>query len=165
MATRSRIRLRRIEAEAEGYLELGMPHHALEVLARLGDPTAFSSHALYLQGEALKTLGRHAEALVPLTEAARRAPGKIHVWLSIGWCQKRMGRIRAAIEALEEALAVAPGEAIVHYNLACYFSWPATRAVPWPIWPKRSRSTPPIATGSATRAISTRSAPTPISRR
>ena len=84
-------------------------------------PTAFSSHAFYLQGEALKTLGRHAEALVPLTEAARMAPGKLHVWLSIGWCQKRAGHIRAAIEALEEALAVAPGEAIVHYNLACYF--------------------------------------------
>jgi Flp pilus assembly protein TadD len=118
---RSRIRLRQIEAEAEGYLELGMPHHVLETLARLGDATALSSHALYLQGEALKTLGRYAEALVPLVEAARIAPGKVHVWLSIGWCQKRIGRIRAAIEALEEALAVAPGEAIVHYNLACYF--------------------------------------------
>ena len=120
MAVRNRIRLRQIQTQAEGYLELGMPQHALDVLARLGDPANFNSHALYLWGDALQTMGRFAEALIPLGRAAKIAPENIHVWLSMGWCHKRTGNIDLAIEALEEALAVDPGEAIVHYNISCY---------------------------------------------
>ena len=122
MATRNRIRLRRIETEAEGYLELGMPQHALDALARLGEPAKFSSHAFFLWGDALKDLQRYTESLVPLAQAARIAPSDIRAWLAMGWCYKRLGRIDLAIEALQNALASTPGEAILHYNLACYYS-------------------------------------------
>ena len=120
MAFRNRIRLRQIQTQAEGYLELGMPHHALDTLARLGDPENFNSHALYLWGDALQTLGRFAEALIPLSRAAKIIPDNIHIWLAMGWCHKRTGDIDLAIDALEEALAVDPAEAIIHYNLSCY---------------------------------------------
>ena len=120
MAVRNRIRSRKLQTQAEGYLELGMPQHALDVLARLGDPSNFNSQALYLWGEALQKMGRYAEALIPLGRAAKIMPDDIHIWLALGWCHKRTGDIDLAIDALEEALAVDPGEAIVHYNLSCY---------------------------------------------
>ena len=101
-------------------MELGMPQHALDALARLGDQSNFNSHALYLWGDALQTMGRFAEALIPLARAAKIMPENIHVWLAMGWCHKRTGDIDLAIEALEEALAVDPAEAIIHYNLSCY---------------------------------------------
>jgi tetratricopeptide (TPR) repeat protein len=118
----NRIRTRQIQTQAEGYLELGLPQHALDALARLGDPSNFSSHALYLWGNALQIMGRYAEALVPLGQSARSMPEDIHVWLALGWCHKRTGELDLAIEALEQAMAVDPTEAIVHYNLACYLS-------------------------------------------
>ncbi len=122
MVPRDRIRFRQIQQHAEGYLELGMPRHALEVLDRLGDAANFNVEGLYLQGEALRELQQHAEALVPLKQAAERAPEDIRIWLAIGWCQKRIGRVDLAIDALQRALAVAPGEALLHYNLACYMA-------------------------------------------
>ena len=46
----------------------------------------------------------------------------LHTWLALGWCHKRNQRIDLAIQALEEAMSVDPTEAIIHYNLACYWS-------------------------------------------
>ena len=120
--SRNRIRLAKILSQAEGYLELDMPQHALDALARLGDTANFSSHGLYLRGDALRGLERHHEALVALKQAVQRAPSAIHIWLAMGWCHKRTGDIDLAVDALEEALAVDPGSAIVHYNMACYLS-------------------------------------------
>lgn len=40
----------------------------------------------------------------------------------LGWCYKRTGKLDRAIESLEEALAAEPNDALVHYNLACYWS-------------------------------------------
>ncbi|MBN2296194.1 MAG: hypothetical protein JXM70_27435 [Pirellulales bacterium] len=120
VAVRDRIRLRRVQTQAEGYLELGMPQHALDVLTRLGDLSNFNSHALCLWGEALQTMDRFADALIPLSRAAKLAPDNIHIWLAMGWCHKRTGDIDLAIEDLEEALAVDSSEAIIHYNLSCY---------------------------------------------
>lgn len=122
MEAKKRIRMRRYEAQAEGYLELGMPEHALERLARLGRSARFSPHGLYLQGEALRSLERHEEALTPLSQAALMAPENVHIWLAIGWCRKRTGRLDLAIEAMERAVEIDPGEALHHYNLACYLS-------------------------------------------
>ena len=51
---------------------------------------------------------------------SRRCPG--WRWLALGWCHKRIGRIDLAIESLEEALSAEPRDALVHYNLACYWS-------------------------------------------
>ena len=122
MSCRDRIRQAKIQRAAEGYLELGMPRHALEMLARLGDPTGFDGHALYLWGEALRAMERYQEALVPLKQAAQLAPENAHVWFALGWCYKRTGQINLAIRSLERVLATQPAEALVHYNLACYWS-------------------------------------------
>jgi Flp pilus assembly protein TadD len=99
-----------------------MPRHALDVLARCGDLESLPDHALYLQGECLRALDQYREALQPLAKAAAGSPHNVHVWLSLGWCYKRTGRLDMAIESLQEALAVEPNDALVHYNLACYWS-------------------------------------------
>jgi Flp pilus assembly protein TadD len=122
VSSHDRIRRQQLVLQAEGYLELGMPRHALEVLARCGDLDSLPDHALYLQGECLRALDQFREALQPLMKAAAGSPHNVHVWLSLGWCYKRTGRLDMAIESLEEALAVEPNDALVHYNLACYWS-------------------------------------------
>jgi tetratricopeptide (TPR) repeat protein len=121
MTPRNRIRRQKIQTEAEGYLELGMPRQALETLARLDNPIN-DSHALYLWGEGLRAMRRYAEALMPLRQAAEASPENVHVWFALGWCYKRTGRIDLAIDSLERALALDPAEALTHYNLACYWS-------------------------------------------
>jgi tetratricopeptide (TPR) repeat protein len=125
--------------QAEGYLELGMYEHALAIAERVDvvsrltggdakdpgeaeDHNQLLGHAAYIKGEALRSLERYEEALVPLLVAAKRSPDDIHVWLAIGWCYKRTGRLNLAIGALDAALATDPGNALLHYNLACYWS-------------------------------------------
>ena len=122
MNARARARQAKIQCEAEGYLELGMPEHALQTLGRLGDPARFDVGALYLWGEGLRALERFYEALMPLERAAKAAPDDIRVRISLGWCYKRTGRLDLAIDALEQALLVEPEEPLLRYNLACYLS-------------------------------------------
>jgi tetratricopeptide (TPR) repeat protein len=138
----NRIRRQQIIREVEGYLELlelfpepgavrpenreRIARRSLQLLDRIeaGDER---TQALHLKGLALRSLGRFVEALAPLKEAAELDPQNIHIWLTIGWCQKRAGRIDLAIESLEEALQIDPAEAIIHYNLACYWSLAGNR--------------------------------------
>jgi len=124
--------------EAEGYLDLlvsvsprfslprdvrlPLAERAIAALDRQGDIGAWFPRCLYLRGQALRIMERYAEAVVPLRRAADLAPESQHVWVALGWCYKRCQRIDLAIEALEEALALAPNRAILHYNLACYWS-------------------------------------------
>jgi Flp pilus assembly protein TadD len=122
VSAHDRVRRQQLLVQAEGYLELGMAQHALDVLARCGDSGTLPDHGLYLQGQCLRELGRYHEALAPLSRAAQASPENISIWLALGWCYKRTGKLDRAIEALEEALAVEPEDALVHYNLACYWS-------------------------------------------
>jgi Flp pilus assembly protein TadD len=80
-------------------------------------------------GETLRELARYEEALFPLERSADLVPDDIHVWLALGWCYKRIGKLAKAIEALEHAVEVDPGEAIIHYNLACYWSLAKNRVL------------------------------------
>jgi len=117
-----RVRRQQIVRQAEGYLELGMAQHALEVLARLGTQTSLTGEALYLRGEALRELHRYGEAVVPLKLAAKENPENIRAWLALGWCYKRVGRLYDAIKSLESAQLIDPEDPLINYNLACYFS-------------------------------------------
>ncbi len=141
----------KLQHQAEGYLELGLPQQALHVLGRLGDAgvvdrakeaastgersTGGTSsggngakalgtdvRTLYLQGQALRALERYADAIVPLRKVADLEPENVQVWVALGWCHKRTGRIDLAIEALETALAADNDEPLIRYNLACYHS-------------------------------------------
>jgi Flp pilus assembly protein TadD len=116
------IRQQQVERQAEGYLELGMAQAALNALARRGAEAPRSARGHYLEGEALRALERYEEALAPLAEAARLAPGEVRTWLALAWCHKRTARLDAAIEDMKHALEVEPEEALLHYNLACYLS-------------------------------------------
>ena len=42
--------------------------------------------------------------------------------LSLGWCYKRTNRLAQAIDSLEQALREHPDDALLHYNLACYWT-------------------------------------------
>ena len=128
----------RLIREAEGYLELMMAcadrweldpaardpvgQRVLKTLMRLEPEERCSAHVRYLQGLACRAMERHDDAIAPLQEAAEMDPENTHVWLTLGWCYKRIGRLQLAIEALNEALVIDPRQAIVHYNLACYWS-------------------------------------------
>jgi tetratricopeptide (TPR) repeat protein len=122
VSLKTRIRQTKIQRAAEGYLELGMAQHALDTLARLGDPAGRDARTLYLRGEALRAMERYQDAVPALRQAARLEPENLHVWFALGWCYKRTGQIHLAIRSLERVLAVDPAEALVHYNLACYWS-------------------------------------------
>jgi tetratricopeptide (TPR) repeat protein len=121
VASTNRIRTRQILREAEGYLELSMPQHALGVLDRLGEASSSQSQALFLRGDALRLLKRDGEAIESLTQATELAPANVAIWLALAACYKRLARLESAIESLEHALELDPREAQIPYQLAC--SW------------------------------------------
>jgi tetratricopeptide (TPR) repeat protein len=108
--------------EAEGYLMLGLPRRALEILEGRADWATMQFEASSLTGEALRALERYREALKPLEVAAALRPGDIGVAIALGWCYKRTHRLAQAIDALERAVRSNPAEPLLHYNLACYWS-------------------------------------------
>ena len=91
------------------------------MLARI-DPAEADWHTLYLQGEAFRGLGRCEEALPLLVRVVEAEPENVRGWLALAWCQKRTGQLDRAIFSMESALAADPEEALIHYNLACYWS-------------------------------------------
>jgi tetratricopeptide (TPR) repeat protein len=133
-----RSRRKQILREAEGYVDLSaacfaginldsavrnrMAQRALETLQKLDASGRDLVESHYLSGMALRVMERYSEAIVELDRAAELDHDNVHVWLALGWCHKRTGRLDKAIEALEEALQVNDQQAIVHYNLACYWS-------------------------------------------
>ncbi len=108
--------------QAEGYLELGLPAHAARSLDRHRSLVEESGRASYLLGESLREIEHYSEAIGPLEQAIQLLPSDRHIPLALAWCYKRTGRLSQAIEVLERALHSDPLEAILHYNLACYWS-------------------------------------------
>ncbi len=138
MSDYSRLRRQQLVREAEGYLDImtGVSDQfelsptirdrlgvkALSVLTRLEPTSGQRSHALFLAGQVYRAMQRFQDAIGPLKESVALQHENIHVWLALGWCYKRIQRMDLAIEALEQALEIDPAEAIIHYNLACYWS-------------------------------------------
>lgn len=116
----------------DGYLELGLPHRALEILDSNTWPCAEYTHCL-LRGKALADLERYREALVPLERAAAIGPTKSQVYFALAWCYKRTGQLPRAIEAMRTAHRLEPREGLAKYNLACYLSLAgrADEAIRW----------------------------------
>lgn len=124
--------------EAEGYLSLvtacsgsweppaelrdPLVRRAMAALDRLSDAERRKPYVLYLEGEALRTMERYPEAIRVLRQATESEPDNVGLWLALGWCFKRLRRLDRAIESLEKALSIQPDSALIHYNLACYWS-------------------------------------------
>ena len=108
--------------EAEGYLMLDLPERSLQILESRPDWLGMQFEASFLKGEALRTLKHYREALRPLEVAAGLRPSDTRVALALGWCYKRTNRLAQAIDSLERALREHPDNALLHYNLACYWS-------------------------------------------
>jgi tetratricopeptide (TPR) repeat protein len=115
-------RVARRLAQAEGYLLLDLPQRALEILSSQGDWGEMQFEASFLCGEGLRALGRFRDAMKPLEHAHDLRPGHVGVAISLGWCYKRTHRLAQAIEVLEQASRAHPEEALLHYNLSCYWS-------------------------------------------
>ncbi len=138
MSDFTRIRRQQLLREAEGCLELvnlfsdrwplspatrdGVAQRAIDTLDRIEHPGGHRGQILFLKGQALRHMERFADAVIPLREAAECEPQNVHIRLALAWCYKRSRRLDLAIEALECGLEVEPALAILHYNLACYWS-------------------------------------------
>ncbi|MHB8969205.1 MAG: TPR end-of-group domain-containing protein [Pirellulaceae bacterium] len=143
MVNYQRMRRQQSIREAEGYLDLAtgfadqwplsaetlsaelrarLAQRALDALAPFSESTGQRAQILYLNGLAYRAMHRYAEAVPHLKAAAELDPDNIVAWLALGWCYKRIDHLDDAIRSLESALATDQREAIIHYNLACYWS-------------------------------------------
>ncbi len=108
--------------EAEGYLELGLPEKALEILQSRKDWASVQFEASYLTGEVYRALEDYRQAIPALEHAAKLRSGDVHVALALGWCYKRSNKLAEAIDVLERASELHPDVPLLPYNLACYWS-------------------------------------------
>ena len=138
MSDPNRIRRQQILREAEGYLDLitvfgdrmpcrpdvrdNLAQRVLDTLDRIDNPGGLKGHILFLRGQALRAMENYLDAIPLYREAAEVEPQNVHVRLALGWCYKRCRRLDMAIQSLEEDLEADSSHAIIHYNLACYWS-------------------------------------------
>ena len=115
-------RIRERLDEAEGFLDLDLPQHSLRILESRAEWPGLQFEACLLKGEALRRLNRHREAIHSLETAYSLCPGDSRVALALAWCYKRTNKLAQAIDALEHARRSHPESALLHYNLACYWS-------------------------------------------
>jgi len=88
--------------EATGFIELGMPQHALDRLDGLGDPGPFAAQIELVRGEAFRRQHRYSDAAVSLKRAAARFPAPYDkpVMLAISACYRQAGDHVGAANAL-----------------------------------------------------------------
>ncbi len=124
--------------QASGYVELAellvrpeqptppsaarLLERALGLLDELSERERDREDACLLRGEALRALGRFAEALPIFQRVCSQHPTSMPGWLGLGWCLKRLDRLPEAIEALTSGIAANGDEPVLAYNLSCYHS-------------------------------------------
>jgi tetratricopeptide (TPR) repeat protein len=116
---------KRLLDAAEGYLLLELAPQALAALEQIPCDTEDQAVALaadILRGEVYRSLHRYHEALDACQRAIRQRPKDVSLLLMMAWCYKRTDELPRAIAALEEASRIDSRQAIIPYNLACYFS-------------------------------------------
>jgi tetratricopeptide (TPR) repeat protein len=138
MSTSERIRRRKWLGQAEGYLDLIMMFDdrwplgcsqrellaacAIQQLDCIAREMKVHSHDWYLRGQAHRLCGRFDSAIECLNQSLALHCDNVPCYLALGWCYKRTGQLELAIESLESALEREGESAIIHYNLACYWS-------------------------------------------
>jgi tetratricopeptide (TPR) repeat protein len=113
--------LRKLEA-AEGYLLLGMAQHSLRELNAIRDCCEFSFDWYSLKGEACRQLGQFDQALDAFQLACEQRPDDVRVLSGMAWCYKRIDQLHRAIAVAEEAYQANPTQAVLLYNLSCYYA-------------------------------------------
>lgn len=111
---------RKLEA-AEGYLMLGMAERAIRELRRMDETNlrGFDWHCL--MAEANRQLDQFDMALREYETAAAHRPGDARVLSGMAWCFKRTDQLQRAIAVAEEAYQADPEQAVLLYNIACYY--------------------------------------------
>lgn len=122
-----RIKRQKLLNAAEGYLLLGLCNQALTSLDEIPQDDSETLAVDLLRGEALRSLERHADALEAYNRAFAVTPQDVSLLLAMAWCYKRTSQLPRAITALEQARRIDPGQAIIPYNLACYWSLAGNR--------------------------------------
>jgi tetratricopeptide (TPR) repeat protein len=133
LSQNSRSRREKLLAAAEGYLMLEMPQHALRSLREIDDPDQVLFQVNFLRGEALRNLERYDEALESFARAFAQEPEDVGLLMGMAWCYKRTDQLHKAISAMEQAYRLSPREAVILYNLSCYWSLAGnkTQALSW----------------------------------
>ncbi len=116
------IKAKRAIESAQGYLLLELPDAALRELRLFVMSTETPLAVHQLRGEALRMRGDFEEALKNFEFVLEENEGDIGVLMAMAWCFKRIDRLDKAIESMKQAYLSSPKEAIVLYNLACYYS-------------------------------------------
>jgi tetratricopeptide (TPR) repeat protein len=118
----TRERAQRWLAEAEGYRDLGLLDQALERLLALRDSPHYPLEYALLLGNVYRDREAYESAIPWFEKALQLNPGNVFATVGLGWCLKRSRRVADAASAYIAALKHHPGEALLHYNLACYLS-------------------------------------------
>ncbi len=94
----ARKQIRRLVA-AEGYLELGMPEHALRELEVIDRQSPLHASAQYLRGWAFKDQELYNDAIGPLQQAAELipAPHNFAIWMLLSECFRSRGQEDVAV--------------------------------------------------------------------
>jgi tetratricopeptide (TPR) repeat protein len=122
MDDKARGRRDKLLSAAEGYITLGMFTQALASLDKITDPDEAGFALNFLRGNALRNLERHDEALVAFDRAFNEKPEDVDLLMAMAWCYKRTNQLPRAITSMEQAYRIKPKEAVILYNLSCYWS-------------------------------------------
>jgi len=114
--------LERVAAEIDGWLELGCPQRAIELLERLLERPDARPAGLEYRVRALVATSKHEQAIEDLSELRQTDVDPVWLDLTEAWCRKRMDDLPSAIQCMEQLLRRDPKSAIGHFNLACYLA-------------------------------------------
>lgn len=95
---------------------------AIKVLDELDENSGRRSHVAFLRGQAFRVQREYKKSIVAFEESLENDYENIHTHLGMAWCYKRLNQIDLAIRSLERAIEIEPDNAIVLYNLACYWA-------------------------------------------
>ncbi|MCX7418780.1 MAG: hypothetical protein NT013_04485 [Planctomycetia bacterium] len=116
------IKAKRAIESAQGYLLLELPNAALRELRLFVIATETPLVAHQLRGDALRMRSDFADALKSFEIVRAEKEDDIGLLMAMAWCFKRIDRLDKAIDAMKHAYDCSPKEAVVLYNLACYYS-------------------------------------------
>ena len=122
MPESSPLKAKRALESAQGYLLLELPDAVMRELRHFVTAAETPLAAHQLRGEALRMRGDFEEALQSFEIVLQEKEDDLGVLMAMAWCFKRIDRLDKAIESMKHAYLSSPKVAVVHYNLACYYS-------------------------------------------